>query len=117
MKIILSESKFNSVVDKFLTKELSDLTPEVSTDSMIRGGERTVLRRNGDAKLIIIRYKDDEVEDQVWINGDLYRDLELLSLDTLDKKTPHLVRWVKNHLGVDVDQVFTFEEGEENYVY
>jgi hypothetical protein len=107
MKYIITENKIDSIVDKYITSQFRGLKP-------VNGGKHREVWINSDKKPVIIIFSDDKFFD-VYVLEDVTISIHnLFSMNGFTVIQKHLINWFKEHMNIEVDEVFTFDnEGHD----
>jgi hypothetical protein len=110
MKYIITENKIDSIIDKYITSQFRGLKP-------VNGGKHREVWINSDKKPVIIISSDDKVFD-VYVLEDVTISIHnLFSMNGFTDIQKHLINWFKEHMNIEVDEVFTFDNEGHDYVY
>jgi hypothetical protein len=110
MKYIITENKIDSIVDKYITSQFRGLKP-------VNGGKHREVWINSDKKPVIIISSDDKFFD-VYVLEDVTISIHnLFSMNGFTVIQKHLINWFKEHMNIEVDEVFTFDNEGHDYVY
>jgi hypothetical protein len=115
MKYSIKKSRLDNVIDTFLTSQLGGL--DKSLEKIYSTVNRDVYRdSNGNVIMIIMvgmNYKPE-----VAINQHVYQSFaNLFGFNDYSEIQKYFIKWFKNHLGIDVRIVETFEHGQDEYFY
>ena len=108
MKYIITESKLDEIIDDYITMQFSGL-------KLVNEGKHRAVWIGPDRKPVIIIISDDK-SFEAYILEDVYRAVvNIFSIKEFKEIQKHLIRWFNKHMGIEVDEVKTFDNGE--YVY
>jgi hypothetical protein len=108
MKYIITESKLDSMIDEYITYEFRGL-------KLVVEDKHRVSWVGDEGEPVIIILSDDDYFD-ILILEDVYRSVvNMFSIKEFEEIQKHLIRWFNKHMGIEVDEVKTFDNGE--YVY
>ena len=110
MKYIITENKIDSIIDKYITSQFRGLKP-------VNGGKHREVLINSEKKPVIIIFSDDKFFD-VYVLEDVTISIHnLFSMNGFADIQKHLINWFKEHMNIEVDEVFTFDNEGHDYVY
>jgi hypothetical protein len=111
MKYIITESKLNTTIDEFITKQFGKLHHQLDGDKL------TLVNDNGDPMIMVI---DKDNTYFVWVLDDIWRSgFWMFSMERFTSMQSVLSKWLHKHyhLPVEESNIATFSRGEEEYVY
>ena len=110
MKYIITESKLNGIIDDFITSQFSDL-------KLINDGKHRVVWIGPERKPVIIILSDDKYF-EAYILEDIYSSIvNMFSIKNFNDIQKHLIKWFDKHMGIEVDEVMTFDNEGVDYIY
>jgi len=108
MKYIITESKLDSMIDEYISYEFRDL-------KLVVEDKHRVSWVGDEGEPVIIILSDDNYFD-ILILDDVYSSVvNMFSIKEFKEIQRHLCKWFNKHMGIEVDEVQTFDNGE--YVY
>jgi len=108
MKYIITESKLDEIIDDYITMQFSGL-------KLVNEGKHRAVWIGPDRKPVIIIISDDK-SFEAYILEDVYRAVvNIFSIKECKEIQKHLIRWFNKHMGIEVEEVTTFDNAE--YVY
>ena len=108
MKYIITESKLDSMIDEYISYEFRDL-------KLVVESKHRVSWVGSEGEPVIIILSDDKYFD-ILILEDVYRSVvNMFSIKEFKEIQRHLCKWFSEHMGIEVDEVTTFDNAE--YVY
>ena len=125
MKFIITESKMDSLIDSFISKELLGLKHKrVPNPKALYN--RDVWYDDNDNEVIIIltlkkEYKDSKSRiafgnSEVYLADDFYGYIfNLFSMKTWEEIQSHLLKWFEKHMNIKTDEIMTFDSN--SYIY
>jgi len=111
MKYIISESKLNSTVDNYITKQFGKLHHQLDGDKL------TLVNDDGDPMIMVI---DKDNTYFVWVLDDIIVGIFwMFSMKRFEDVQSVLSKWLHKHYHLNVEEpnISTFSRGEEEYVY
>jgi hypothetical protein len=109
MKFIITENKLDSVVDSYLSKQFKDL-------EHVKYGSRDIWV-GSDKRPVIIILKDKKYSD-IYILDTVYASThDMFSMNGFKDIQYHLLKWFEEHMDIDSEEVFTFDNEGVDYVY
>ena len=111
MKYLITESKLNTTIDEFITKQFGKLHHQLDGDKL------TLVNDNGDPMIMVIN-KDNTYF--VWILDEVCDGIFwMFSMKRFEDMQSVLSKWLHKHyhLPVEESNIATFSRGEEEYVY
>jgi hypothetical protein len=115
MKYTIKKSRLDDVVDGFLTSQFGGL--DKNLEKVLSTVNRDVYR-DSNRNVIMIVMEGINNKPEVAINQNVYQLFyNLFGFDNFSKIQKYLINWFKNHLGIDVRMVQTFEDGYDEYFY
>jgi len=115
MKYTIKKSRLDDVVDGFLTSQLGGL--DKSLEKIHSTVNRDVYRDSNGNVIMIVNVGMD-YKPEVAINQNVYQLFyNLFGFDNFSNIQKYLINWFKNHLGIDVRMIQTFEDGQDEYFY
>lgn len=117
MKYIITENKLNIVIDDFISSQFDGLEHIDKTDKYKTGNRRDVwVDSEGQPVIIILNRYSKQNDREVLVVDDVYGLIyNMFSMNGFHEIQKHLVHWFEKHMGIKVDEVLTFDNGE--YVY
>jgi hypothetical protein len=115
MKYIITENKLNNIIDEFISSQFDSLKHINDNKTFEFRGRRDVwVGDDGLPVIIILNIHSKSCE--VLILDNVY-DLiyNMFSIKGYPEIQKYLVNWFEKHMGIKVDEVNTFDNGE--YVY
>jgi hypothetical protein len=110
MKYIITESKLDNIIDKFITTQFSGL-------KLVNEGKHRAVWIGPERKPVIIIISDDKSFD-VYILEDVYSSIvNIFSINEFNEIQKHLIRWFNKHMGIEVEEVMSFDNEGHDYVY
>jgi len=110
MKYIITESKLDEIIDDYITMQFSGL-------KLVNEGKHRAVWIGPDRKPVIIIISDDE-SFEAYILEDVYRAVvNIFSIKEFKEIQKHLIRWFNKHMGIEVDEVTTFDNEGHDYAY
>ena len=125
MKFIVTESKLDSIIDFFISKELLGLKHKrVPNPNGLYN--RDVWYDDNDNEVIIIltlkkEYKDSKSRitfgnSEVYLDDEIYGLIfNIFSMKTWEEIQSHLLKWFEKHMNIKTDEIMTFDDN--SYVY
>jgi len=105
MKYIITESKLDKIIDDFITEQFSGLKLVIEDKHRV-----SWVGREGQPVIIIL--SDDKYFD-ILILDDVYSSaVNMFSIKEFKEIQRHLIRWFNKHMGIEVDEVKTFDNKE-----
>jgi hypothetical protein len=111
MKYIITESKLDSTIDNFITKQFGKLHHQLDGDKL------TLVNDDGDPMIMTID-KDDTFF--VWVLDEVCDIVfYMFSMWSFEDMQSVLHKWLHKHYNLPVEEsnISTFSRGEEEYVY
>ena len=110
MKYIITESKLDEIIDDYITMQFSGL-------KLVNEGKHRAVWIGPDRKPVIIIISDDK-SFEAYILEDVYRAVvNIFSIKEFKEIQKHLIRWFNKHMGIEVDEVTTFDNEGHDYAY
>lgn len=110
MEYQIEESQLTRVIDKYLTFQFDGL-------KHINDGKYREVWVGPERKPVIIILSDTEFF-EVYILEDVYRSTyNIFSLNGLTDIQKYLIKWFKDHMNIEVEEVSTFDNEGVDYVY
>ena len=110
MEYQIEESQLARVIDKYLTFQFDGL-------KHINDGKHREVWVGPERKPVIIILSDTEVF-EAYILEDVYRSTyNIFSLNGLTDIQKYLIKWFKDHMNIEVEEVSTFDNEGVDYVY
>ena len=111
MKFIITENKLDSIIDSYLTKQFNGL-------ERIKDGTRYVWINSEKQPIIIIVKYDLYNYSEIYILDTVYASThDMFSMNGFKDIQYHLLKWFKEHMDIDSEEVFTFDNEGVDYVY
>jgi hypothetical protein len=110
MKYIITESKLDEIIDDYITMQFSNL-------KLVNEGKHRAVWIGPDRKPVIIIISDDK-SFEAYILEDVYRAVvNIFSIKEFKEIQKHLIRWFNKHMGIEVEEVTTFDNEGHDYAY
>jgi hypothetical protein len=110
MKYIITESKLDEIIDDYITMQFSGL-------KLVNEGKHRAVWIGPDRKPVIIIISDDKYF-EAYILEDVYRAvINMFSIKEFKEIQKHLIRWFNKHMGIEVEEVTTFDNEGHDYAY
>jgi len=110
MKYIITESKLDEIIDDYITMQFSGL-------KLVNEAKHRAVWIGPDRKPVIIIISDDK-SFEAYILEDVYRAVvNIFSIKEFKEIQKHLIRWFNKHMGIEVDEVTTFDNEGHDYAY
>ena len=110
MKYIITESKLDNIIDDYITVQFSGL-------KLVNEGKHRAVWIGPDRKPVIIIISDDK-SFEAYILEDVYRAVvNIFSIKEFKEIQKHLIRWFNKHMGIEVEEVTTFDNEGHDYAY
>ena len=107
MKYIITETRLNDIIEKYLSSELSDL-------KLVEKNEDTDWYVNQSGHPLVIISKGS-FKDILALRRDIYDNLEnMFGLDTTDDIQANLRKYFYTKWGLSLDVVYTYGQGNED---
>jgi hypothetical protein len=117
MKYIITESKLDKIIDKFITTQFGDL---VNIDNNEYGipNNRDIWVTSDRKVVLIFVNKDSKLKRQIFVEDSVYNTIyRMFSMDGFHEIQKHLIYWFEKHMNIKVDEVYTFDTHGSEYVY
>jgi hypothetical protein len=109
MKVIITESRLNDIIESYLNSELGNL-------KLVERREDTDWYVNQSGRPIVIISKGS-FKDILSLRRDVYDNLEkMFGLDTTDDIQAHLRKYFYTKWGLPIDTVYTYSPGNEGMI-
>jgi hypothetical protein len=110
MKYIITESKLDSMIDEYISYEFRDL-------KLVNEGKHRAVWIGPERKPVIIIISDDKYF-EAYILEDVYRAVvNMFSIKEFKEIQKHLIKWFNKHMGIEVEEVMSFDNEGHDYVY
>lgn len=110
MKYIITESKLDEIIDDYITMQFSGL-------KLVNEGKYKAVWIGPDRKPVIIIISDDKYFGE-YILEDVYRAVvNIFSIKEFKEIQKHLIRWFNKHMGIEVEEVMSFDNEGHDYIY
>jgi hypothetical protein len=110
MKVIITESRLNNVIESYLNFELGDLKLGRTTKNM-----DWYVNQSGRPIVIIFNRNITKNKNILSLRRDIYDNLEkMFGLDTTDDIQVHLKKYFNTKWEIPVNVVYTFDPSYEN---
>jgi len=110
MKYIITESKLDEIIDDYITMQFSGL-------KLVNEGKHRAVWIGPDRKPVIIIISDDK-SFEAYILEDVYRAVvNIFSIKEFNEIQKHLIKWFNKHMGIELEEVMTFDNEGHDYAY
>jgi hypothetical protein len=115
MKYIITENRFNKLIDKFIT-DLFDGLKHV--DDSVMNTSRDIWVKPDGKPVIIILNMDSEEYREIFILQDVYATIYyMIGMNTKKDIQKSLINWFKKHMGLEIDGIQTFDNDGFDEIY
>jgi hypothetical protein len=110
MKYLITESKLDNIIDDYITTQFSGL-------KLVNEGKHRAVWIGPERKPVIIIISDDK-SFEAYILEDVYRSIvNIFSIKEFKEIQKHLIKWFNKHMGIEVEEVTTFDNEGHDYAY
>lgn len=113
MKYIITESKLDEIIDDYITVQFSGL-------KLVNEGKYRAVWIGPDRKPVIIIISENLLNKyfEAYILEDVYRSVvNMFSIKEFKEIQKHLIRWFNKHMGIEVEEVMSFDNEGQDYTY
>jgi hypothetical protein len=115
MKYIITETKLDNVIDKFISSQFDNLVNIDNNEYGIPNTQDIWVTSDRKPVLIIVN-KDSKLKRKIFVEDSVYDTIyKMFSMDGFHEIQKHLIKWFEKHMNIKVDEVHTFDN--EGYIY